>query len=118
MTHPRENDRDDLDREVCVCFHVTLRKLKQHLRVAQPQFASQLSECFGAGTGCGWCRPFLRKLHEAGIAGPASPILPDADCYQSARGEYLSRTEKNRANADSRSDGEPTADNADSGPTE
>jgi hypothetical protein len=21
-----------------------------------------LAECFGAGTGCGWCRPFLRQL--------------------------------------------------------
>jgi bacterioferritin-associated ferredoxin len=118
MTHPRENDRNDLDREVCLCFHVTLRKLKQHLRVAKPQFASQLSECFGAGTGCGWCRPFLRKLHESGTASPASPILPDADSYQSARGEYLSRTAKDRANADSGSGREPTADNADSGSSE
>jgi NAD(P)H-nitrite reductase large subunit len=23
-----------------------------------------MSECFGAGTGCGWCRPYLKKIFE------------------------------------------------------
>jgi hypothetical protein len=24
-----------------------------------------LAECYGAGTGCGWCRPFLKRLFDA-----------------------------------------------------
>jgi NAD(P)H-nitrite reductase large subunit len=58
----------DLDDEVCLCFRVTRRKLLAHLRVAKPAVASQLSACGGAGTGCGWCVPFLRKLFEQSAA--------------------------------------------------
>ncbi len=50
------------DEEVCLCFHVPVRKVKQYIRNEKPQRTSQLSECYGAGTGCGWCRPFLEKL--------------------------------------------------------
>lgn len=52
------------DREVCLCFHVTRRKLQNFIRVERPKLASQLSNCFGAGTGCGWCRPLLVKIFE------------------------------------------------------
>lgn len=52
------------DDELCLCFHVTQRKVIQYIRVQRPTRASQLSECYGAGTGCGWCRPFLRRLLE------------------------------------------------------
>lgn len=52
------------DDELCLCFHVSKRKVVNFLRVERPASPSQLSECFGAGTGCGWCRPFLRKLFE------------------------------------------------------
>ncbi|MGB1707122.1 MAG: (2Fe-2S)-binding protein, partial [Rubripirellula sp.] len=45
------------DDELCLCFHVTKRKVKQFIRVHQPTVPSQLSDCYGAGTGCGWCRP-------------------------------------------------------------
>lgn len=31
-------------------------------RRRRPRVASQLSECGGAGTGCGWCVPFLRMI--------------------------------------------------------
>jgi bacterioferritin-associated ferredoxin len=61
-----------LDREVCLCFHVTRRKLLNYIRLEQPHHASQLSECFGAGTGCGWCRPFLRKIFEQSRAHSSS----------------------------------------------
>ena len=54
----------DLDDEVCLCFRVSRRKLLAYLRVERPQVASQLSGCGGAGTGCGWCVPYLRKLFE------------------------------------------------------
>ncbi|MEZ6117330.1 MAG: (2Fe-2S)-binding protein [Pirellulaceae bacterium] len=54
----------ELDDEICLCFHVTKRKVVNYIRIHQPQVAGQLSECFGAGTGCGWCRPFLQRLME------------------------------------------------------
>lgn len=50
---------------VCVCFHVPLHKIQAFIRQRRPRVTSQLSECFGAGTGCGWCIPFLEKIFEA-----------------------------------------------------
>ena len=49
------------DDEICYCFHVTKRKITQFLRVRRPKRASQLSQCGGAGTGCGWCRTWLER---------------------------------------------------------
>ena len=54
----------ELDDQVCYCFHVSMRKLVNFTRQTKPVKASQLSECFGAGTGCGWCVPFLKRIHE------------------------------------------------------
>ena len=54
LTYPLAQISMELDDEVCLCFHVTKRKLLSFLRVEQPRRAGQLSECFGAGTGCGW----------------------------------------------------------------
>jgi NAD(P)H-nitrite reductase large subunit len=53
----------DLDAKVCYCFHITRRKLENFLKRYRPKVPSQLSECGGAGTGCGWCIPFLKQLH-------------------------------------------------------
>ena len=52
------------DDHVCLCFHVTKRKVVNFIRVEKPRRASQLSECFGAGTGCGWCRGLLKRIFE------------------------------------------------------
>lgn len=78
------------DDEVCLCFHVTLRKLLSFLRVEKPRRASQLSECGGAGTGCGWCRPFLEQLFEQ-AAGRASrgEHFPVAADYAQQRLQYV-----------------------------
>jgi NAD(P)H-nitrite reductase large subunit len=54
----------ELDDEICLCFHVSKRKIVNFLRVEQPRRVSQVSECFGAGTGCGWCRPFLQRYFD------------------------------------------------------
>ena len=54
----------DPDQELCLCFHVSLRKVRKFIRLEKPKVASQLSQCYGAGTGCGWCRPFLKRLLE------------------------------------------------------
>jgi NAD(P)H-nitrite reductase large subunit len=74
------------DDELCLCFHVTKRKVMQFIRVNQPSVPSQLSECFGAGTGCGWCRPFLKRLMEQ--TDDDSMSLPDSEAYASSRREY------------------------------
>ena|SRR5688572_4871948 len=80
----------ELDDELCLCFHVTKRKVINFLRVEKPQRPSQMSECFGAGTGCGWCRPFLQKLWDAAAAeGDVDPDLPTADDYARDRTKYV-----------------------------
>ena len=57
----------DLDDKVCLCFHVTRRKLVNFVRLNRPVVASQLSGCASAGTGCGWCIPFLKQIHKQGV---------------------------------------------------
>jgi NAD(P)H-nitrite reductase large subunit len=81
----------ELDDELCLCFHVTKRKVVNYLRVERPGSPSQLSECFGAGTGCGWCRPYLRQLFEASRRGAGDPLpeLPPTGQYAEARAEYV-----------------------------
>jgi bacterioferritin-associated ferredoxin len=62
----------DLDAKVCYCFHVTQRKLLNYLRLTRPRVPSQLSECGGAGTGCGWCVPYLKQLFRK-VCGDGAP---------------------------------------------
>jgi bacterioferritin-associated ferredoxin len=76
------------DDELCLCFHVTQRKVANFLRVERPRRVAQLADCFGAGTGCGWCRPFLKKMFEASQAG-VIPELPEAADYSKDRGDYV-----------------------------
>lgn len=71
---------------LCLCFHVSKRKVVNYIRLHRPKVASQLSECYGAGTGCGWCRPFLRKLMED--AQPDEVALPSPDEYAAQRQQY------------------------------
>jgi bacterioferritin-associated ferredoxin len=85
--------RMDLDDELCLCFHVTKRKVVNFIRIEKPRRVAQLSECFGAGTGCGWCRPYLRKLFEMhagqGPAREAGDDLPTAEEYAAGRTNYV-----------------------------
>jgi NAD(P)H-nitrite reductase large subunit len=80
----------DLDAKVCYCFHVTHRKLVNFLRLRRPKVASQLSECGGAGTGCGWCIPFLKQLHERAATGGETDLehLTPAE-YERRRAAYI-----------------------------
>ena len=79
-----------LDDELCLCFHVTKRKVVNYLRIERPRSASQLADCYGAGTGCGWCRAYLRKLFEAGqTSTPEAADLPSATEYASQRANYV-----------------------------
>lgn len=83
----------DDDPEICLCFHVPRSKLLSYLRVERPRRASQLSECFGAGTGCGWCRPILEQMFAQACGGQARSALaagwPGGDEYARQRAEYL-----------------------------
>jgi bacterioferritin-associated ferredoxin len=80
----------ELDDELCLCFHVTKRKVLNYLRVEKPSRPGQLSDCFGAGTGCGWCRKTLERLFEQqrGIA-VGDEGEPDAKAYARARSLYV-----------------------------
>lgn len=79
-----------LDDKVCYCFHVSRRKLVNFLRLRRPKVPSQLSECGGAGTGCGWCIPFLRQLHAQAVAGGVTELehLTPAE-YEARRAAYI-----------------------------
>lgn len=64
------------DDHVCLCFHVSKRKIVNYCRRERPVVASLISECLSAGTGCRWCVPFIKKLHEQVMTGVAEPDLP------------------------------------------
>jgi NAD(P)H-nitrite reductase large subunit len=76
--------------EVCLCFHVTKRKLENFIRVEKVRRVGQLSECFGAGTGCGWCRPYLERLFAQTLeAGGAKTTEITAEEYARMREAYI-----------------------------
>ena len=80
----------ELDDKVCYCFHVSQRKVLNFLRRHKPRVASQLSECGGAGTGCGWCVAYLTRYFEAHRTGetlPSDEITPAQ--YAQQRAAYI-----------------------------
>ncbi len=78
-----------MDDHVCLCFGVSRRKIVHFLNRERPQRVSQISECLSAGTGCGWCIPFLKKLHDQMLAGVESPDLPvSPEEYAARRARY------------------------------
>lgn len=80
----------DPDDELCLCFHVTRRKVENFIRIERPKRVGQLADCGGAGTGCGWCRTFLARLFDAAQAGPGNTAeLPSAAEYAHDRGDYV-----------------------------
>lgn len=76
------------DVEVCVCFHVPRRKLEAFCRREQPRVSSLLHQCLGAGTGCGWCVPFLRAIHAECCEGGPAAAIPARDDYLAQRKAY------------------------------
>jgi bacterioferritin-associated ferredoxin len=74
----------ELDDEVCLCFHVSKRKILNYIRVEKPRRVGQLSDCFGAGTGCGWCRTYLRRMFAEERQG--APTQPDLSAREYAQG--------------------------------
>jgi NAD(P)H-nitrite reductase large subunit len=82
------------DREVCLCFHVPLGKLVKFHRLHRPRVASQLSGCQGAGTGCGWCVPFLEQLFEQLQRGERPKLDLSGEEYARRRKDYHRREGK------------------------
>jgi len=91
----------NLDDKICYCFHVSRRKLINWVRLNAPKVPSQLAMCGGAGTGCGWCIPFLKQIFkqgvaETGCAGCAGAATPDdtldvlsPEEYAALRADYV-----------------------------
>ena len=82
---------DDL---LCYCFHVTHRKVVNYARIHRPRVASELSQCGGAGTGCGWCVPFLERHFAASQSAAEAEIEVSAEEYAAQRQEYLKERKK------------------------
>ncbi|MBI3270643.1 MAG: (2Fe-2S)-binding protein [Planctomycetes bacterium] len=77
------------DDHVCICFHVSLRKIVNFCRRERPVRVSLLSECLSAGTGCGWCIPFLKTIYNQvwdGVPSPDLPVSPEE--YAERRAKY------------------------------
>lgn len=81
----------NLDDKICYCYHIPLRKLLNFSRRTKPTRASQMTECLGAGTGCGWCIPFLKKIADAPDVFEAEETVGSE--YAKNRSEYI-RTKK------------------------
>jgi bacterioferritin-associated ferredoxin len=57
------------DDKICYCYDVSLRKLWNFARGRHLSRPSQMSQCLGAGTGCGWCIPMLQRIFEQAREG-------------------------------------------------
>ena len=80
----------DLDAKICYCFHQSKRKLLNFIRQEKPRVPSQLSECGGAGTGCGWCIPFLKQIFESTQKGDGSVLATlTPEEYARQRAAYI-----------------------------
>jgi len=80
---------DDL---ICYCYRVSLRKLVNYARRERPARASMMRECLDAGTGCGWCIPFLKRIQEDPDRF-ASDLTPTE--YEAQRAQYREGDSRN-----------------------
>lgn len=76
------------DDKICYCYGVSARKLVNFARRTRPERPSRMSECLGAGTGCGWCIPFLLKIAEDPDGFALDGMTPTE--YAGARKTYIS----------------------------
>ena len=73
--------------KICYCYGVSMRKLVNFSRRTKPQHPSQMSQCLGAGTGCGWCIPFLIKIAQDPDGFAQDQMTPEE--YAQARKSYI-----------------------------
>ena len=82
------------DDHVCLCYRVSLRKVRSYLKREDPAVASLISECLDAGTGCGWCVPFLKKLHADHQAGVEPDLKEGPEEYARLRERFRESGER------------------------
>jgi bacterioferritin-associated ferredoxin len=88
----------DLDHKLCYCYGISKRKIVNFVRQTRPRKASMISQCFEAGSGCGWCIPFLVKIHRQVLAG--EPVADDGlspEEYEAMRKKYRASVEEGTA---------------------
>jgi len=108
------------DDQVCLCFHVPLRKIRAYLERENPPVASLISECLSAGTGCGWCVPFLKHLHRCHVEGKEPDLAVSPEQYANQRLVYRQTAKRDEqfvqgvTGEDEKANGPPSAD----GPSE
>ncbi len=76
----------NLDDDICYCYHVSMRKLIHFARRERPDPPSLMTGCLNAGTGCGWCIPFLVKIAKDPDAFSLENLTPEE--YAAQRKEY------------------------------
>lgn len=86
------------DDELCLCFHVSWRKIINFARINRIRLPSQLAECQSAGTGCGWCRKsmerIIRRMQQSTpdateIERWLTDEFPASAAYRQQRSEYI-----------------------------
>lgn len=83
------------DDHLCLCFHVSQRKIVNYCKRERPKFASLISECLSAGTGCGWCVPFIKVIHQNVMDDKENPYLPfNPEEYAKRRSNFRSTGER------------------------
>ncbi len=63
-----------------------MRKLINFARRTRPSRPRRMTECLGAGTGCGWCIPFLIKIAADPDAFALDDVAPEQ--YAARRKNY------------------------------
>ena len=76
------------DDDVCLCFHVSQKKLANYINREKPQVPSKLSECLGAGTGCHWCVPYLELMWNQWKEGETPHLEFSPEEYAEQRKAY------------------------------
>lgn len=76
------------DDDICYCHHVSLRKLTAFARRERPEQPARMSECLGAGTGCGWCIPILCEIARAALEERDPQVAYTPQEYAAARDAY------------------------------
>ncbi len=83
----------NLDDKICYCYGVSMRKLIHFARRTRPQRPSRMTECLNAGTGCGWCIPFLIKIAQDPDAFALDALTPEE--YADHRKTYIKTQPRN-----------------------
>jgi NAD(P)H-nitrite reductase large subunit len=79
----------ELDDTICYCFHVSKRKIVNFIRIHKLRRPSQVSQCGGAGTGCGWCVSYLKRYFAESQHGPTAEERLTPEEYARQRAAYI-----------------------------